>query len=130
MRLLTPNHVTLIDACYPLSAALLVAAPDYAPNSQETSRLVYYASNRTGKIQKLGAELERRAAYEASRAAAGNARYRASLLVTLALFKALATECRHELSLFTPYLIRTVSLVFSQLSGDLEVMARSASVVS
>jgi hypothetical protein len=129
MRILTPNHVALIDACYPQSAALVTAAPDYAPNSQETSRLVYYASNRTGKTQKLGLELERRAAHEAARAAASNPRNRASLLITLAIFKALATECRHELPLLTPFLIRTVSLVFSLLAGDLEVMARCASVV-
>ena|ERR1700761_4296056 len=130
MRLFTPNHVALIEACYPASSTLSSGGPDVGPKGQETSRLVYYASNQAGKLQKLGTELERRAIIEANRASNGNARYRASLLITLALFKALATECRQELSLLTPYLMRTLSLAFSRLRNDLEVIAKAASVVS
>jgi len=42
MHIFTPNHVQLLKACYPASSAL-AAAPSYAPNSHELSRLTYYA---------------------------------------------------------------------------------------
>ena len=73
----TPNHVQLVSACYPPAAALLTAGPEYSPNSQELSRLTYYAANRPGKIGKLGAELEKRVRTDCRKAAAGNTRARA-----------------------------------------------------
>ena len=42
MQLFSPNHVKLLNSCYP-PAALLTAGPDYSPNSHELSRLTYYA---------------------------------------------------------------------------------------
>lgn len=77
MHLLTPNHIQLVSACYPSSSALLTAGPDYSPNSQELSRLTYYAANRPGKINKLGNELEKRVKADSRKAAAGNAKARA-----------------------------------------------------
>ena len=77
MHLLTPNHIQLVSACYPPSSALLTAGPDYSPNSQELSRLTYYAANRPGKINKLGSELEKRVKADGRRAATGNAKARA-----------------------------------------------------
>ena len=131
MRLpFTPNHIQLVRACYPPSSALLSAGPNYCPNSQELSRLTYYASNRPGKLTKLGNELERRAKLEAQRAQTGNARARALLLITLAIFKALVAECRRDLSLLTRALISSVVAALSCFPRDLEVAARSASVVS
>ena len=73
----TPNHVQLVSACYPPAAALLTAGPEYSPNSQELSRLTYYAANRPGKIGKLGAELEKRVRTDCRKAATGNTRARA-----------------------------------------------------
>ena len=75
--LFTPNHVHLITACYPPSSALLSSGPQYSPNSQELSRLTYYASNRPGKINKLGSELEKRVRLESRKAKAGNTRSKA-----------------------------------------------------
>ena len=75
--LITPNHVQLVSACYPPASALLTAGPEYAPNSQELSRLTYYAANRPGKIGKLGSELEKRVRVDCKKAAAGNTRARA-----------------------------------------------------
>lgn len=72
----TPNHVQLISACYPPNAALLTAGPDYRPNSQELSRMTYYASNRPGKINKLASELEKRVRLDCRKAKAGNIRAR------------------------------------------------------
>ena len=73
----TPNHVQLISACYPPNAALLTAGPDYRPNSQELSRMTYYASNKSGKINKLASELERRVRIDSRKAGGGNIRARA-----------------------------------------------------
>ncbi|EJF61134.1 hypothetical protein BD309DRAFT_947572 [Dichomitus squalens] len=128
MHILTPNHVQLISACYPPSSALLTAGPDYSPNSQELSRLTYYAANRPGKISKLGNELERRAKTDSRKAAAGNTRARASLLITLAIFKAIAAECRRDLALLSPSLLSSVNTTLSALPTDLEIAARAATV--
>ena len=43
MHLFTPNHVQLLNSCYPPTSSLLTAGPDYRPNPQELSRLTYYA---------------------------------------------------------------------------------------
>lgn len=73
----TPNHVRLISACYPPSAALLTAGPDYRPNPQELSRLTYYAANRPGKTTKVASELEKRARVDCKKAQDRNTRARA-----------------------------------------------------
>ncbi|KAH9951692.1 hypothetical protein B0H21DRAFT_186856 [Amylocystis lapponica] len=124
----TPNHLNLISACYPPSAALVTAGPEYLPNSQELSRLTYYAANRPGKINKLSSELEKKVKVDCRKAQAGNARARASLLITLAIFKSLAAECRRDISLLTASLIASVKATLSTLSADLEVVARVANV--
>lgn len=124
----TPNHVQLISACYPPNAALLTAGPDYRPNVQELSRMTYYASNRPGKINKLASELEKRARLDCRKAKAGNIRARSSLLITLAIIKALATECRRDLPLLTASLLASVNITLMSLSSDLEVTARAGSV--
>ncbi|KAF8517830.1 hypothetical protein JB92DRAFT_2904721 [Gautieria morchelliformis] len=129
MRLpFTPNHVRLVQACYPPPSALLAPGPLHGPNSQELSRLTYYASNRPGKLTKLGQELEKRCRLEANRARSGNAKARASLLITLTIFKALVAECRSDLSLLTPALISTVVTAMTCFPRDLEVTAKAASV--
>ena len=81
MHIFKPNHVFLIGACYPPSSALLAAGPDYRPNSQELSRLTYYAANHPGKIHKVGSELEKRVKADCTKAAAGNSRARAYVFV-------------------------------------------------
>ncbi|KAL5530378.1 EFR3 [Sanghuangporus sanghuang] len=125
---LAPHHVQLIAACYPPSSALLTSGPEYKPNSQELSRLTYYASNRPGKIAKLGSELEKRALTDARKASSGNVRARASLLITLNIFKALTQECRRDLSLLATSLMSTLDSTLAVLSNDLEVAAKVASV--
>ncbi|KAA1466315.1 hypothetical protein DENSPDRAFT_831122 [Dentipellis sp. KUC8613] len=124
----TPNHVQLITACYPPSAALLTAGPDYRPNSQELSRLTYYAANRPGKIQKLGSELEKRMKGESRKAQAGNSRSRASLLISLSIMRALATECRRDISLLTASLMASIENTLAYLPTDLEVSAKVATL--
>ncbi|KIY49355.1 hypothetical protein FISHEDRAFT_72688 [Fistulina hepatica ATCC 64428] len=127
-HIFVPNHVQLLNTCYPPASALLTAGPDYAPNSQELSKLTYYASNHPAKLTKLGSELEKRLRGECRKAQAGNVRSRASLLITLAIFRALATECRRDIALITPPLVCSVDATLSACPKDLEVSARAASV--
>ncbi|KAL0577069.1 plasma membrane localization protein [Marasmius crinis-equi] len=126
--LFTPNHVQLLNSCYPPTSALLTAGPDYSPNSQELSRLTYYASNHPDKIAKLGNELEKRLRYECRKAQAGNLRARANLLITLAIFRSLATECRRDINLLSAPLVACVEATMSGIPADLEVTARAASL--
>ncbi|KAG2156199.1 hypothetical protein DEU56DRAFT_224351 [Suillus clintonianus] len=128
MHLFTPNHVSLIAACYPSSSALASSGPEYRPNAQELSKLTYYAANRPGKINKLGGELEKRVKSGCHKAQYGNVRARASLLITLSVLRALAVECRRDISLLSPALVACLKVTLESLSSDLEVVARAASV--
>ena len=145
--LFTPNHVQLIAACYPPSASLLTSGPDYHPNAQELSRLTYYAANKPGKINKLGNELQKRIKFEGRKALSNNPRFRSSvipsnwhifsltlilssLLISLSIFKALATECRRDISLLTSSLLASVESVLSTFPSDIEVSAKAANLAS
>ncbi|KAF8639813.1 hypothetical protein AX17_001071 [Amanita inopinata Kibby_2008] len=128
MHIFTPNHVQLLNACYPPTSALLAAGSNYSPNSHELSRLTYYVSNHPGKLDKMGGELEKRIKAEARKARVGNMRTRASLLVSLAILRALAIECRRDINIFSPSLISSVDATLSNVPTDLEVIARAASV--
>ncbi|KAG8845696.1 plasma membrane localization protein [Tulasnella sp. 330] len=122
----TPNHIRLINACYP--AAPLAAGPQYQPNSQELSRLTYYASNRPSKLNKVSQELEKRSKTQARRAqGGGNLKYRAQLLITLEVYRALTTECRRDLALFSGGVLASIEIALVCLPKDLEVVARAAS---
>ncbi|KAG6854863.1 hypothetical protein C0991_012053 [Blastosporella zonata] len=127
-HLFTPNHVQLLNSCYPPASALLTASPDYSPNSQELSRLTYFASNHPAKLTKVGSEIEKKLRHEARKARAGNIRARASLLISLAILRALATECRRDIALISPSLVACVDATMEALPTDLEVVARAASV--
>ncbi|KAG9017348.1 plasma membrane localization protein [Tulasnella sp. JGI-2019a] len=121
----TPNHIRLVNACYP--AAPLAAGPQYQPNSQELSRLTYYASNKPSKLNKVSQELEKRSKAHARRAQGGNVKYRAQLLVTLEIYRALTTECRRDLALFSGGVLASIEIALVCLPKDLEVVARAAS---
>lgn len=139
----TPNHVQLISDCYPPQPS--VTNP--VPNPQELSRLLYYASNKPGKVSKLAAELDRRVKFEARKAQAGNVRARAyvlplmlcagsltlfctrTLLITLSIYKSLVNECRRDISQLSAALISSVNTALNSLPSDLELAAKAASVV-
>ncbi|KAF9057699.1 hypothetical protein BJ165DRAFT_1422569 [Panaeolus papilionaceus] len=128
MNLFAANHVKLLNSCYPPNSTLLAAGPDYSPNSHELSRLTYYASNHPSKLAKIGSELEKRLRLECRKAKDGNARSRASLLISLAILRSLATECRRDIVLLSPYLVSSVDFSLSSLPSDLDLVARAASV--
>lgn len=52
-----PKHQVLVLKCYPKYQK---STAEVKPNSSELSYLLYYASTRRSKLQKLGAYLERR----------------------------------------------------------------------
>lgn len=52
---LRPKHQVLVLKCYPKFQKNVV---DVKPNSSELSYLLYYASTRRSKVQKVGAFLE------------------------------------------------------------------------
>jgi len=100
----------------------------------------------SGKLAKLGSELEKRAVIEARKARTGHQRARGlvvqqivslradtlairQLLVTLAIFQALTNECRRDVSLLTKALLVSVKEALQCLPDDLEVQARAASTV-
>lgn len=127
----TPHHVQLINACYPSSSALVASGSTFQPLPQELSRLTYYASNKaesSGKLAKLGLELEKRANSEARKARTGNARARAQLLVTISIFKAITNECKRDVGLFTRMLLSAVREALVSIPNDLELQARVASL--
>ena len=51
------------------------------------------------------------------------------VLMDLAVYRALATECRRDIALLSPSLMSSIGEVMRCLSQDLEVAARAASVV-
>jgi protein EFR3 len=52
-----------------------------------------------------------------------------SLLISLAIFRSLATECRRDIALLSPSLIASVDATLSAVPTDLEIVTRAASVV-
>ena len=54
-----PKHQVLVLKCYP---RITKGAVDVKPNSSELSYLLFYATSRRSKIQKIGAFLEKKTA--------------------------------------------------------------------
>lgn len=52
-----------------------------------------------------------------------------SLLVTLGIYKALATECKNDVGLLTPSLLAAVDATLATVPNDLEIAAKTATVV-
>lgn len=65
-----PKHQVLILKCYP---RFQKNVQDVKPNASELSYLLYYASTRRSKLQKVGAFLEKKAASDISKGKIGYA---------------------------------------------------------
>src|SRR5271156_842240 len=63
-----PKHQVLVLKCYPKTTK---GAVDVKPNSSELSYLLYYATPRRSKVQKVGAFLEKKTASDVWRARIG-----------------------------------------------------------
>lgn len=67
-----PKHQVLVLKCYPRTTK---GAVDVKPNSSELSYLLYYATSRRSKIQKIGAFLEKKTASDVWRLRIGYVAY-------------------------------------------------------
>ncbi|WVR07413.1 hypothetical protein IAU60_004454 [Kwoniella sp. DSM 27419] len=124
-------EVAHLNACYPPPKALATAGPDYRPMSQDLSKLTYFATNKPSKLAKIGEELEKRVTKEATRSTGGYPKSRASLLISLAILRALLTECKRDLPLFGRSALRVIRTsldvrVYQRGGPDLEVIGRAA----
>ncbi|ORY35419.1 hypothetical protein BCR39DRAFT_509555 [Naematelia encephala] len=125
----------LLSDCYPPPKALIASGPDFKPLSSELSKLLYRCTNQSSKLAKVGEELEKRALKESVRSSGGYQKSRASLLISLAILRALITECKRDLALFSRATVRIVYAaldvkVYQKGGPDLEVIGRAASCFS
>lgn len=99
-----PKHQKLILQCYP-STKLNTA--ETKPNQAELSYLVYYASSRRTKLEKVGEFLLKKTAADISRKRVGH------LKVTLYILQELITKCSEDLGFMTPYVLSIIRDIIS-----------------
>lgn len=97
-----PKHQVLILNCYPRTTK---GAVDVKPNSSELSYLLYYATTRRSKVQKVGAFLEKKTTSDVYRARIGNVQ------VTLQILTALIEKAPRDLPLFAPYVLQLLNII-------------------
>ncbi|KAF2201418.1 hypothetical protein GQ43DRAFT_480724 [Delitschia confertaspora ATCC 74209] len=111
---LRPKHQVLILKCYPKFQKNNV---DVKPNSSELSYLLYYASTRRSKLQKVGDFLEKRTESDVWKGRIGNVQ------VTLQILKALIEKCPRDLPLYSGALLRILQTVLK--SNDITMVEDS-----
>ncbi|KAI3406813.2 EFR3 [Candida oxycetoniae] len=89
MNIFHHKHQKLILQCYPAGKSV-----DKKPNSSELSYLLYYASTRRVKLEKVIIFLREKTHHDAARNRSGN------LQVTLAIVKELIIKCSENLNVF------------------------------
>ncbi|RDW92593.1 hypothetical protein BP5796_01987 [Coleophoma crateriformis] len=80
-------------------------AVDVKPNSSELSYLLYYATTRRSKVQKVGAFLEKKTASDVWRARIGDVQ------VTLQILASLIEKAPRDLPLYAPYMLKILNLI-------------------
>ncbi|PGH30844.1 hypothetical protein GX50_06387 [[Emmonsia] crescens] len=106
-----PKHQVLILKCYP---RFQKGFQEVKPNSSELSYLLYYASTRRSKLQKVGAFLEKRAARDVWRMKLGNVQ------VTLQILAALIEKVPRDLPLYALSVLTIIDTVLR--SNDLPMV--------
>ncbi|KAK9776379.1 hypothetical protein SCAR479_06991 [Seiridium cardinale] len=109
-----PKHQVLVLKCYPRTTK---GAVDVKPNSSELSYLLFYATSRRSKIQKVGSFLEKKTASDVWRLRIGNVQ------VTLQILAALIEKSPKDLPLFAQNVIKVLSLVLR--SNDITMVEAS-----
>ncbi|ODV75905.1 Efr3p CYBJADRAFT_165279 [Cyberlindnera jadinii NRRL Y-1542] len=89
MKIFTPKHQRFILQCYPSGRGA-----DKKPNSSELSYLLYYASTRRVKLEKVGKFLEKKNSSDVYRSRTGNVQ------VTLEIIDALIKKCPDDVNVF------------------------------
>lgn len=111
---LRPKHQVLILKCYPRTTK---GAVDVKPNSSELSYLLFYATSRRSKIQKIGAFLEKKTASDVWRMRIGNVQ------VTLAILAALVEKSPKEATLIASTVLKILDLILR--SDDITMIESS-----
>ncbi|KAM0499225.1 hypothetical protein ACHAPB_006034 [Verticillium nonalfalfae] len=109
-----PKHQVLVLKCYPRTTK---GAVDVKPNSSELSYLLFYATSRRSKIQKIGSFLEKKTASDVWRLRIGNVQ------VTLQILAALIEKSPKDLPLFASNVLKIFDLILG--SKDI-TMAKSS----
>ncbi|KAM5431860.1 plasma membrane localization protein [Microsporum canis] len=107
-----PKHQVLVLKCYP---RFQKGVQVVRPNSSELSYLLYYASTRRSKLQKVGAFLEKRAARDVWRQKLGNVQ------VTMQLLAALIEKLPRDLPLYACSVLAILDTVL-QHSDDIAMV--------
>ncbi|KAI1103213.1 hypothetical protein F4804DRAFT_237142 [Jackrogersella minutella] len=109
-----PKHQVLILKCYPRTTK---GAVDVKPNSSELSYLLFYATSRRSKIQKVGQFLEKKTASDVWRVRIGNVQ------VTLQILAAIIEKAPKDLPLFAQNVLKILDLVLR--SNDITMVEAS-----
>ncbi|KAI0011364.1 hypothetical protein F4779DRAFT_573398 [Xylariaceae sp. FL0662B] len=109
-----PKHQVLVLKCYPRTTK---GAVDVKPNSSELSYLLFYATSRRSKIQKVGQFLEKKTASDVWRVRIGNVQ------VTLQILAALIEKAPKDLPLFAQNVLKVLDLVLR--SDDITMVEAS-----
>ena len=115
-----PKHQLLILKCYPRLPKN--SAADVKPNGSELSYLLYYASTRRSKLQKVGSFLERKTASDVSRSQ--SARVLVTLQILTALLENKAVGAGSGFALIAPYVLKTIREIL-QNTNDISLIEAS-----
>ncbi|KAF2443728.1 hypothetical protein P171DRAFT_522227 [Karstenula rhodostoma CBS 690.94] len=109
-----PKHQVLVRKCYPTATKNNV---DVKANSSELSYLLYYASTRRSKLQKVTDFLDKRTTADVWKVRTGNVH------VTLQILKALIEKCPRDLPLYAGAVLRTLRTILQ--SNDVAMVEGS-----
>ncbi|QUC19829.1 uncharacterized protein UV8b_04070 [Ustilaginoidea virens] len=109
-----PKHQVLVLKCYPKTSK---GAVDVVPNSSELSYLLFYATSRRSKIQKIGAFLEKKTANDVWRMRIGNVQ------VTLGILAAIVEKSPKDAVLIAPCVLKVLELILR--SDDITMVESS-----
>jgi hypothetical protein len=117
---LRPKHQLLVLKCYPRLPRNSTA--DVNPNGSELSYLLYYASTRRSKLQKVGTFLEKKTEKDVSKAQ--SARVFVTLQILTALLENKVVGSANGFSLIAPYVLRTISALLHD-TNDISLIEAS-----
>ncbi|KAJ4370005.1 plasma membrane localization protein [Neocucurbitaria cava] len=109
-----PKHQVLVLKCYP---KFQKNNADVKANSSELSYLLYYASTRRSKLQKVGDFLDKRATKDVWKGSTG------SVQVTLQIVRALIEKCPRDLPLYAGAVLRILRTILH--SNDVTMVEES-----
>ncbi|KAF2503021.1 hypothetical protein BU16DRAFT_498998 [Lophium mytilinum] len=109
-----PKHQVLVLKCYP---KFQKNNTDVKPNSSELSYLLYYASTRRSKLQKVGDFLDKRATSDVWKGRLGNVQ------VTLEILKAIIEKCPRDLPLYAGSVLSILRTILR--SNDITMVEES-----